>query len=240
MNALWFIPSFLLLALLALLIRRGVYKSFRCFFAYSLFAVAADLARFLVRKSPPAYYATYYVTEAGYELLGILVMYEVLRAALAGLARAWTVRLIFPAVVLASILLSLARVQTASAHFNRLTYYILAGEVATRSSQVIVFAGLVTLIPLLGLRWRQYAFGIATGFGLYSTVMLLTTTAFSDFGTRFKFLWGVTSLVAYSVTVIIWIWFFSAAQKPDTPILELLAPSPGDLKHYKDALRRMR
>jgi hypothetical protein len=92
----------------------------------------------------------------------------------------------------------------------------------------------------VGLRWRQYPFGIATGFGLYATVMLLTTTKFSDFGTRFKFLWGVTSLVAYSVAVLIWIWFFSVPQKRQTLNSELSASSPGDLEQYKDALRRMR
>jgi hypothetical protein len=50
----------------------------------------------------------------------------------------------------------------------------------------------------------------------------------------------VTSVVAYSIAVLIWIWFFSVPQKVETPGVELTAPSPGDLKEYKDALRRMR
>jgi hypothetical protein len=98
----------------------------------------------------------------------------------------------------------------------------------------------VSLAPLLGLRWRQYPFGIAAGFGLYATVSLLVTAKLSDFGTRFKLLWGWTSLVAYSVAVLLWIWFFSVPQKVDSAKPELSAPSPGDLKQYKDALRRMR
>jgi hypothetical protein len=122
---------------------------------------------------------------------------------------------------------------------RHLAFYILTGEITVRFIQVFVFAGLVALVPLLGLRWRQHSFGVATGFGLYSTVMLLTTVKFSDFGTRFTFLWGVTSLVAYSFTVVIWIWFFSAPQKPEAPTSELLAPTPGDLSRYKDALRKM-
>jgi hypothetical protein len=106
--------------------------------------------------------------------------------------------------------------------------------------QVFIFAGLVTLVPLIGLRWRQYPFGVATGFGLYATVDLLITTKLSDFGTRFTFLWNVASVVAYSLAVSIWIWFFSAPQKAETPSPELPAPSPGVLKQYKNALRRMR
>ncbi|MGA7926176.1 MAG: hypothetical protein WCA20_09280 [Candidatus Sulfotelmatobacter sp.] len=241
MYLLEFIPSCLLLALLGLLVRRRVYATLPCFFAYAAFAVGADLARFLVHSHHGAYYATYWVTEAGYDLLGILVMYEVLRAVLANLTRAGWVRLIFPAVLIASLALSLARAHAAPPQFGRrLAFYILVGEIAVRFVQVFIFAGLATLVPLLGLRWRQYPFGVATGFGLYATVALLTTTKFSDFGTRFKLLWGWTSVVAYFLAVLIWIWFFSAPQKAENPSPELSALSPGDLKQYKDALRRMR
>jgi hypothetical protein len=210
------------------------------FFAYSAFGVAAGVARFVVHNQPHPYYATYWITEAGYDLLGILVMYEVLRTVLGNLTRAWWARLIFPAVLVAGVGISLARADVVPSRLGGLLFYIVVGEIAVRFVQVFVFAGLVTLVPVLGLRWRQYPFGVATGFGLYATVMLLTTTKFSDFGTRFKFLWGVTSLVAYSLAVLIWIWFFSVPQKAETPSSELSAPSPGDLKQYKDALRRMR
>ena len=241
MYLLEFIPSCLLVALLGLLVRRCVYATLPCFFAYAAFAVGADLARFLVHSHPGAYYATYWITEAGYDLLGILVMYEVLRAVLGGLTRAWWARLIFPAVLLAGVVLSLARAHAAPTQFSRrLAFCILIGEIAARFIQVFVFAGLVALVRLLGLRWRQYPFGVATGFGLYATVMLLTTIKFSDFGTGFKLLWGWTSVVAYSVAVLIWVWFFSVPQKAENQNPELSALSPGDLSEYKDALRRMR
>jgi hypothetical protein len=240
MSILEFIPSCLLVVLLGLLVRRRVYTTLPYFFAYAAFAVGADIARFVVHTHHDAYYLTYWITEAGYDLLGILVMYEVLRTVLGSLTRAWWARLIFPAVLVAGIGMSLARADAVPSRIVGIPFYIVTGEIAVRFVQVFVFAGLVTLVPVLGLRWRQYPFGVATGFGLYATVMLLTTTKFSDFGTRFKFLWGWTSLVAYSVAVLIWIWFFSVPQKAETPNPELSAPSPGDLKQYKDALRRMR
>lgn len=241
MYVLEFIPSCFLVALLGLLIRRRVYEGLPYFFAYVAFAAGADLARFLTRNHSDIYYSTYYITQAGYDVLGVLVMYEVLRIVLAALARIWQIRLVFLAVLIAAVFLSLARTNAAPTQFSRrLAFFIVVGEIAIRFMEVIIFAGLVSLVPILGLRWRQYSFGIATGFGLYATVMLLTTTAFSDFGTRFTFLWGVSSLVAYSVAVLIWIWFFSVPQRMETPNPELSAPLPGDLKEYKDALRRMR
>jgi hypothetical protein len=240
MNIVEFIPSCLLVVLLALLVRRRVYRVLPYFFAYGAFAVGADIARFVTHSHRHPYYLTYWITEAGYDVLGILVMYEVVRTIFGNLTRAWWARLIFPAVLVAGAGMSLARAGAVPSRLSGPEFYIVVGEIAVRFVQVFVFAGLVTLVPILGLRWRQYPYGVATGFGLYATVMLLTTTKFSDFGTRFKLLWGWTSLVAYSLAVVIWIWFFSVPQKVETPISEVSALSPGDLKEYKDALRRMR
>jgi hypothetical protein len=233
-------PLGLLAVLLGVLLRRRAYTTSPWFFVYAIFGVIAGLARFVAHSYATRYYATYWVTEAGYDLLGILVMYEVLRAVLGNLARAWWARLVFPTILLAGAGMGWARTDVVPARFSGIEFYIVVGEIAVRFVQVFVFAGLVTLVPLLGLRWRQYPFGVATGFGLYATVMLLTTTKFSDFGTRFKLLWGWTSIVAYSLAVLIWIWFFSVPQEIETLNTERSAPSPGDLKQYKDALRRMR
>lgn len=236
----WFVPLGLLLLLLYFLLRKRTYKVCPWFFVYTAFAVVADIARFVALGHPYPYRLTYWVTEAVYDLLGILVMYEVLQTVLGNLTRAWWARLIFPAVFVAGIGMSIARANVVPSRLVGIEFYIAVGEIAVRFVQVFVFAGLVTLVPVLGLKWRQYPFGVATGFGLYATVMLLATTKFSDFGTRFKTLWGLTSLVAYSVAVLIWIWFFSVPQKAQTQNSELSAPSPGALKQYKDALRRMR
>ncbi len=237
----WYIPTLLLLFLLCVLFRRRAYRTFPRFFSYVAFGVAADTTRFLVRNHPSLYSWTYWVTEGGYDLLGILVMYEVLRTILKTPTRAWWARLVLPCLALAGLGLSIGRAHVLPVQFGPgLAFNIMVCEIAVRFVQVFVFVGLVALVPLLGLRWRQYSFGIATGFGLYATVALLATTKFSDFGTRFTFLWSVTSLVAYSLAVLIWIWFFSVPQKAETPNPELSAPSPGELKQYKDALRRMR
>ena len=95
---------------------------------------------------------------------------------------------------------------------------------AVRLVQVSIFAGLASMVSLIGLRWRQYPFGVALGFGLYATVMLLATTKFADLGISFKFSWGVISLVAYSVAVLIWIWFFWAPAKVTDPESRTLGP----------------
>jgi hypothetical protein len=241
MYLLAFTPSCLLLMLLVLLARRHAYEEVPYFFAYAAFAVCADVARLLAHGHARAYYAAYWITEGGYDLLGVLVMNEVLRSVLGNLIRPRRAHIIFLLILTGGFVLSVARARVAPVQFTHpIAYYVLVGEIAVRFVQVFIFAGLVSLVPLIGLRWRQHPFGIATGFGLYATVSLLISTKLSDFGTRFMFLWNATSLVAYSVAVLIWIWFFSAPQKMETPRTEFSTPSPTDLKQYKNALRRMR
>jgi hypothetical protein len=240
MILLWYMPTWLMMPLLWVLVRRGVYKQFRWFFAYAVFAVTSDVVRLVVGDYAQVYRATYWITDAGRCVLGILVMHEVFRALLGRLIKVWWARLIFPLVLAASIGLSIARTQTTAAQLGgRLMLYIVVGEIAVRFVQVLIFVGLVAMVPLLGLRWRQYAFGIATGFGLYSTVALLATTKFSDFGTQFKFLWFVISVASYSIAVLIWLWFFSVAEKSEVIKPKEFVPSPDELEQYRQALRRI-
>lgn len=241
MKLLAFIPSVLLALLLWLLLRRRVYQTFPCFFAYVVFAIFADMARFAARNYHDAYFATYWISEAGYDVLGLLVMYEVSRSLLGRLTKAWWGPFFFPVVLIGSICLSVERNQATAAQVGGLVMlYILIAEIAVRFVQVIMFAGLVMLVPVIGLRWRQYPFGIVTGFGVYSTVALLTTTKVLDFGTNFKFLWGVSLVVSYSIAVLIWIWFFYVPPETEIPGPKQSALTPGDLQRYKEALRRMR
>jgi hypothetical protein len=234
-----YVPLGLLALLLFLMLRNRAYRVCPWFFTYVAFGVGADVARFVTDSRPRLYYATYWITEVGYCLLGILVMHEVFRTVVR--ARIWWTYLIFPAIILAAVALSLAHASAVPPQLSGLLLYIVTGEIAVRFVQVLVFLGVGTLAAFFGLRWRQYPLGIAAGFGLYSTVALLTMIKFSDFGTRFRFLFNLTSLVAYSLAVLIWIWFFRAPQEEE-PSLDpkLVAHYTAVLEQYLGWLRRMR
>jgi hypothetical protein len=238
----WYIPLALLLLLLCVLVRGHSYRTFPCFFAYVAFGVAADSTRLVTQSHPKPYFWIYWITDAGYALLGAVALQEVLRKVLRGVRGMWWARLIFPAILAAGVVLSFWHLHEAPPQVQgRLLLAIVTGEIAVRFAQVLVFAGMVAFVPLFGLRWRQQPLGIAMGFGLYSTVALLITLKLSEFGTRFKFLWGVASLVAYSLAVLIWIWFFSFPQKEEpAPNPEQVAFALDTLNRYLEWLRRMR
>jgi hypothetical protein len=152
-------------------------------------------------------------------------MYEVLRAVFRNLPRAWWHHITLPIILALSVEMTLARTQAAAARFGSgLDFYIVAGEVAVRFVQVLVFAGVATLVAIFGLRWRQYFFGVAAGFGLYATVMLLTTTRFANKGTTFKYYWGVISAATYTVATLIWIWSFAMPPGNTDPDARVLGP----------------
>jgi hypothetical protein len=115
---------------------------------------------------------------------------------------------------------------------------IVSTSFAVRFLECLLFATLVTLMPVLGLRWRQYAFGIATGFGVYATIALMATARFSILGMKFVFPWGWALLISYTCAVLIWLWFFSVAEKPPPPGgTSVLAFQ--ELKPYRKILRRI-
>jgi hypothetical protein len=225
-----YIPSYLQTLLLWMLFRRHAHRTSPFFFAYTAFGVAAGVARFLTNNHHLTYYLTYWITEAVYDVLGILVMYEVFRTVLGRLAQEWWTRPIFPGILIVSICLSFLQSHaTAEQLGGWLMLYFVVGEMAVRFVQVLMFA---LLLPPLGLRWPRYPSGIATGFGVYATVMLFTTIRFLDLGRRFKLLWGWSSIVAYSVAVLIWIWTFRRPQGSEA------AAEENPLGAKSDPLRR--
>jgi hypothetical protein len=235
-----YIPLLLLFVLLCLLMVRRSFRSFPWFTFYVCFAVLADVARFIVRNDRPAYKLTYWTTEGIYAALGIAVMYEVFRKTFGNLGRfAWP-RYIFPIMMVVSVVLTIGRGEgVPTALHDKTLIVIIQSEIAVRFLQVLVFVAMVVLVPLVGLQWRQYAFGIAMGFGLYSTFALLTTTRFSILGQTYHLTWGWALIISYSCAVLIWLLFFSAAEKPTPPGSTTPALSFAELNLYRRFIRRI-
>lgn len=213
-----YVPMLLLSVLLGFLLKKRCWRSVPWFFSYVTFALCADLARFITHNQRTAYLWTYWTTEAVHAVVGVGVMYEVARRVFGNLGRSWWPRLLFPGMIAVSLILTVGRFSAVPSGLpNRAITLILLGEIFISFLEVIMFATLVTLVPVLGLQWRQYAFGVAIGFGVYSTVTLLTTTRFSVLGITYYFSWAWGLVFSYSCCVLIWLFFFSAAEKTVPP-----------------------
>lgn len=228
-------------ALLYVLVRKRSFRIFPWFFAYTLFTVAAGITRFLTHDHHSIYFVVYWTSQAVSSLLGIAVMYEVFRNVFRNFNRLWWFPPIFPVTVFLCLALTISRtLSVPNGLQGGAIAWIVGSELGLRLLQVAMFALLVTLVMLFGLRWRQQAFGICAGYGLHASVALLTTTKFYEFGTKFKFLWGVVSIITYSMAVLIWLWYFSVPVKAEPPRAEEPPVSAQEMGRYKEIVRRVR
>lgn len=220
----WFIPSYLQAFLLWLLFRRRAYRVFPFLFSYSAFGLAADAARFVTRNLPHAYFWTYWLTDTVYVILATLTLFEVCRHVLGKTTRVWWGHLLFPGAIAASVLLTAARIQAVPPRWGKVMFWMIVSQIAMGFAQVLTFASLVSLVPLLGVPLHDQSSSIAAGYGMYATLMLWMTTKVSDSGPSLVHTWGVISVIAYSAMLVIWIWAF---RKPQ--VAEVTAPtkSPG-------------
>ncbi len=96
---------------------------------------------------------------------------------------------------------------------------LLSGVMLLDRSVAIIQAGLLLFLFLfprvLGLSWRSYTFGIALGFGIFaSTELAYWAIRLTDLTERAKDLLDLLPTGSYHVSVLVWIVYLLAAEKP--------------------------
>jgi hypothetical protein len=244
-NLLWLAPPVLQSWLAILMLRRGAQKLFRFFFVYSLFAVVAELTKFALfhpGKNTWAYFWASWGSEAIYAVLGFLAIYEVFRHVFENFNRLPGFQFLLPAVGVAmlgiSILIPIVHppVQT-----EPLLVTILSMQIAVRCLQLGVFFLIFLLARFFDLDYRQYAFGIAAGFGIAAAGILLGTLARTGGGLKFLIFFQYVPSVAYCIAVTVWLASF-VRPEPDDPFRDfrhLFTPELflKQLQKYKQEVR---
>jgi hypothetical protein len=235
------LPIVLQSILLCLLLRRNAVHDNPWFVSYTVFSIAATIVRLIVFKNVTVYFYLYWAGQAIYVILSLLVLYEVFESMFRYYLRIWWFKSLFPITALIALSVAILRIASAQSTLDeKITHFVLAFEFAVRLIQGGFFVLLWLLVWLTGIRWRQYPLGISTGFGAYATFQLLASLFRSEFGTRFNFLLIYGSVVAYILTLLIWIWYYSKPQPPD-PEHDAVPPlSREDLEHYLGAIKKLR
>ena len=199
----------------ALLVRRGVLRHFRCFFTYTTFAVAAEIIKFLVRGSSRTYFHVYVVTQSIYAVLGFLAIYEVFNHVFRNFLRIRWFRFLLPGIgilmLAVSVLIAVFRPPIQASRYLAIIFVL---EIGVRCLQIGMFFLIFGLAKFYNLYWRQYAFGIAAGFGVLAFGILLATVIRSEFGTRYINVITFMPFVTYFVAVLIWLASFFKPQPP--------------------------
>jgi hypothetical protein len=217
--SLWLTPPFLQTLLAVLMWRRGTRKQFRVFFVYTVFAVVAELTRFALYQPGKNTWASFWVSwgsEAIYAVLGFLAIYEVFRHVFANFNHFTWFKLLLP--VTGAIMLSIAVLIPIVHHAvetDPLLEGIFALQIAVRCLQLGIFFLIFLLARIFNLDYRQYAFGIAAGFGIAAAGILLGTLVRTGGGLKFLIFFRYVPSVAYCIAVTVWLASF-------------VRPEPGD------------
>jgi hypothetical protein len=244
-NLLWLAPPVLQSVLAILMVWRGTYRRFHFFFAYTLFAIVAEITKFVVYNPQKNTWTNFWIfwgSEAIYAVLGFLAIYEVFRYVFENFQHLAWFRFLLPAT--GAIMLGIAvliPIVHRAVDTDALLEDIFALQVAVRCLQLGVFFLIFLLARIFDLDYRQYAFGIAAGFGITVVGILLSTLVRTGLGLKFLMFFKYVQSVAYCTAVTVWLASFVRAE-PDDPFRDfrhLFTPElfAEQLGRYKQEVR---
>jgi hypothetical protein len=242
---LWLAPPVLQSVLAILMVWRGTYKRFHFFFVYTLFAIVAEITKFIVYDPNRNTWTHFWISwgsEAIYAVLGFLAIYEVFRYVFENFQHLAWFKFLLP--VTGAITLGIAvliPIVHRAVDTDTLLEGIFALQVAVRSLQLGVFFLIFLLARIFDLDYRQYAFGIAAGFGITVIGILLGTLVRTGLGLEFLMFFKYVPPVAYCIAVTVWLASFLRAE-PEDPFRDfrhLFTPQlfADQLRRYKQEVR---
>lgn len=228
------------LCILVLLARKCLLRRFPLFGAYSAYIVCITTLRSVVLSNHILYFYTYWATEPGEILLGVLAVHEsFMRVFRAFYALGWF-RVLFPGAIALTLIYSgwIAYAHPPQ-HATRVGAAIISAAVASEYVIVGIAALFFALVSLLRVRWRVYEFRIVLGFGISALAMVFAGVVRSQNGTTFILLSEYAPPVAYFLAVLIWL---SAMLQPGTGNVWDVRDSPEvlvrDLRGHLVALKK--
>ena len=205
----WVMPPCLQGLLAAVMLRSKLYREYPIFLAYTVSHVVRSLVLFFVyHQAREAYRYTFLgaeIVDAGLSLAVVYELFGHLFRAYAGVQKLAGLVFRCTAIVLLALALLTAAMSPAGADTSR----VLAGLFTFDRAVSIVRGGLLLLLFLFasyfGLRWKHFAFGIAAGFAVGTSVGLATFALRTHLGGLGKPMLSLISSAAYNCSVLVWL-----------------------------------
>ena len=157
---------------------RGLVRQFPLFFTYIIFISVRDLVLASLPYGENRYSTVYWWGEATAILLALVVIVEV---AFHLVWRYPFLRFLFKILLAVTVIAAIAALAALWWGSHRpgadLLEWIIYAERSVRFLQVCLLILVIALMSRLGLTWRNYALGIAAGFGVYAALDLILAGA---------------------------------------------------------------
>lgn len=239
---LWLAPRVLQLAIAAIMIRRGLVRAYPIFFAYTVFQIVEEGTLFTLDHadaiSDYQYWSVHWVGLSISCALRFGVIWEICSTVLRHYPALHRVnRLAFRWAIV--FLLFLAIIVAARAPEDG-TPHIFSGIHILDLSVNVVQSGLWILLlgfsAYFGLSWRSFAYGIASGLGVFATVALATEARRIWTGAVAGYAFDFVTMTSYTCCTVIWLAYLLAPEKAVGTLKDL----PEDnLEHWNAELQRL-
>ena len=217
----WLVGPVLQITLLIFMIRRKLQVVFPRFFSYIVLQIVKSGILFLIyRYYHENYFDAYWSGNAISVLLAVTVMDEILHnllkqyggiQSLTSIIFRWACGLL----LLLSIVNAFSSQQTSA---DRVVSAVLAFDRSVRVMQCGLFFLLMILCRLLRNCWRQHVFGIALGFGIFSSIELMLVSIVMHFGDGPLAMLSLVKSAAYNGVTLLWIMYL---RRQSESILEI-------------------
>lgn len=238
-----FAGPLVLLGLALILGRRKLQREFPFFFIYVLYASGAGVLREVITHPGLIYFMFYWLSEALYSILALLVMREVfyrifsLKNAIFGWFR-WLLPLTICAILGSWIWGFYCRPYPGL--FSRLAAGIYWFDMGVHFLEGTILLLVLALKIIFSVSWRRYEFGILTGFGISAYVTMTADLLVLAQGHRYETFFRYGPALAYLFATLIWLHAFwrplDRTRRPALKVEEL----HGNIRLSKASLARIK
>lgn len=214
--AIWLLAPVAQIAVLIFMLRRKLRVEFPFFFSYTAFQVLSFAIQYSVYHFAADHYFDVYWTAAALSaILGFLVIHEVFSYAIrpyAGLRDLGKVlfRWVAMLVILAGSLMAISSSGMDSRYYMAAITDI---ERAIRLMQCGLLLFIFVCSSYLGITWRNFAAGIALGYGVFASTSLVAYSVRVQFGGSWDARLSTLISVSYSLCVLIWLGYSLMPEK---------------------------
>lgn len=226
---LWLAPHVLQILIAVVMVRRGLVREFPVFFAYTVFQVVEENTLFIMDHSTAVsslhFWYAHWAGLAIDVLLRFAIIAEVFSSVFRNYPRLKDLSRIFLLGV-AFVLLFVAVVVAARAPEDGTRHIISRIHVLDLSVSVMQ-SGLLLMVvgfsSFLGLSWRNFAYGIAFGLGIFSSVDLATEALRVWTGPLAGVAFDLVTMATYHCCVVIWLAYLLAPETARRTVKEVPA-----------------
>jgi hypothetical protein len=204
---LWLAAPSLQLGIMVFMLRRKVQREFPFFFTYTAFQVLNFVVSFTVfHYSPQNYFSAYWTSSALGIMLGFAVIHEVFCYAIrpyVGLRDLGNMLFRWAAFLLV-LVGGMTAMSAANMDTKQLYSAIIDAERAVRLIQCGLLLFIFVCSSYLGLTWKNFASGIALGYGIFAATDLVMYSLRAQLGPSWNSTLSMVTSAAYNVSVLTW------------------------------------